>query len=72
MASRKMTLEEVKASCLPAFWLGENEEFLFNPNTGEVLWHAWASLRSHGEIMHAWHDLPPGKVVPESGWIHWP
>jgi hypothetical protein len=68
----RLTLAEVKTGGLPAFWLGENEEFLFKPDTGEILWHPWADLRPCGEPMHAWHDLPPDKAVPESGWIHWP
>jgi hypothetical protein len=67
----KMTLAEVRTGGLPAFWLGENEEFMYDPDTGAILWHAWSCTGSRSEPMRAWHDLPPGKAVPESGWIHW-
>ena len=68
----KMTLEEAKSSSLPAFWLGEHEEFMFDPQTGAILWRGWTDIQSRGEPAHSWHDPPSGKVVPESGWIHWP
>ena len=68
----QMTLEEVKSSGLPAFWSGETEEFMFDPQVGAILWHPWADIRSPGEPGQLWHDPPPGKAVPDSGWIHWP
>lgn len=67
----KMTLKEIESAGLPAFWLGEREEFMFDPQTGAILWRGWADIQSRGEPMHSWHGLPPGKAVPESGWIHW-
>ena len=40
----KMTLKEVKLAGLPAFSLGEDEEFMLDPQTGAVLWRAWTDI----------------------------
>lgn len=65
-----MTLEQARTVDRPAFWVGPDEEYMFDPRTAAVFWHPWLDDRSHGA--HAWEHLPRGKVVPAAGWIHWP
>lgn len=44
----KMTLEQARTVDRPAFWVGPDDEYMFDPRTGAVFWHAWLDERPHG------------------------
>ena len=65
-----MTLKQARTVDRPAFWVGPHEEFMFDPRTDAVFWHAFLDDQPHGP--YGWGHLPRDKTVPQDGWIHWP
>lgn len=54
----------------PALWIGSDEEFLPNPESGIVYWRS----RRDEETQHgdSWRPVPEGRTIPQAGWTHGP
>ena len=69
---RTMTLTEALAVDRRAFWGSDDEEFMFVPASGEILWVSYEGRSGERGQRPGlrFEDLPEGKEVPQTGWYH--
>lgn len=65
-----MSFVETHDFAKPALWIGSDEEFLLNPESGIVSWRPCGEEQArHGD---SWRPVPEDRAIPQEGWTHGP